>query len=468
MSPFLSFVVTMLIFAGGVGFYFFWKNVRRNRLIGQLETKLFSIRIPKVSDEKKDLKKEIAVSEQLFNSIISFGSSVAFEVAVPHVGKEIHFYASVPARFAEPFRKQIQSLWSDSIVEAAEDYNIFNYSGVSAGAIVSEKERFVLPIRTYEEMEADSFLPILGGFANINDVGEGGAVQFVIRPAGKNFKKEIQSVLKNLKKGSKLRDVLKGGANFNLSEVSEALRGKSKKDKDQIVKADEEEVKIISSKLAKPLFEVNIRIAASAPSQFQADSILDGLMAGFSQVAAPDRNEFKVTRVKSNNREFFHNYSFRAFSSKGAIALTSGEIASIFHLPTSSTDIPNVKYVKSREAPPPPNLPKTGVLIGRSVFRGEAIDIRISDDDRRRHLYLIGQTGTGKSNLLANMAADDVRNGKGIAVIDPHGDLMEDILGLVPRNRMQDVIVFDPGDIANPVGLNMLEYDFHRPEEKTF
>ena len=468
MSPFLSFVITILIFAGGVGFWFFWKSARRKRLIGQLEMKLFSIRIPKVSDEKKDIKKEIAVSEQLFNSVISFNSPVAFEVAVPHVGKEIHFYASIPARFAEPFRKQIQSLWSDSIVEAAEDYNIFNYGGVSVGAVVSEKERFVLPIRTYEEMEADSFLPVLGGFAKINDVGEGGAVQFVIRPAGNNLKKESQSAVKALKKGWKLGNIIKGGASVSLLDVSEALRGKSKKDENQTVKVDEEAVKLMSSKLMKPLFEVNVRIVASAPSQFQADSILDGLMAGFSQVAAPNRNEFKVTQVSNNDRDFFHNYSFRAFSSKEAMVLNSGEVASIFHLPTSSTDIPNVKYVKSREAAPPPNLPKNGVLIGRSVFRGETIDIRISDDDRRRHLYLIGQTGTGKSNLLANMAAGDVRNGKGIAVIDPHGDLVEDILGLMPRNRMQDVIVFDPGDIANPVGLNMLEYDFHRPEEKTF
>ncbi len=468
MSPFFSIILTALIFAAGAGFYFFWKANQRKRLASQLETKLVSIRIPKSISEDKDLKKEINISEQLLNSIAAFRTPVAFEIAVPYIGNEIHFYASMPARFADAFVKQIHSLWNDSIVEAAEDYNIFNYAGVSVGATVSQKERFVLPIRTYEEVEADTFLPILGGLARINEVGEGGSVQFIIRPAAKKLKKEAQSTLRVLKKGWKLGDVLKNSFNPSLSDFSDALKGSAKKEVKEPPRADEEAVKVINAKLTKPLFEVNVRIVASAPSQFQAESILDGLTAGFSQLSAPNRNEFRVERVKESNREFFHNYSFRGFNPKETMVLNSGELASIFHLPVSSTDIPNIKYVKSREAPPPADLSKEGVLIGQSIFRGDIREIRIADDDRRRHVYMIGQTGTGKSNLLINMVVSDIRNGKGVAVIDPHGDLVEDILGLVPKDRYQDIIVFDPGDIDNPVGLNMLEYDFRRPEEKTF
>jgi hypothetical protein len=468
MSPFFSFIITALIFAGGIASYFFWRSARRKRLVSQLETKLVLIRIPKAGGEGKDLKKEIAVSEQLLNSVAAFGAPVAFEIAVPHVGKEIHFYASMPARLADAFVKQIHSLWNDSVVEAAEDYNIFNYAGVSAGAAIALKERFVLPIRTYDEVDADTFLPILGGLNNINEIGEGGAIQFVIRPAGKKFKKEAQGALRSLKKGWKLGDVLKSNFNVSLSDFSDALKGSAKNDEKKESRMDEEAVKVLNAKLTKPFFEVNVRVVASAPSQFQADSILNGLTAGFSQLSAPNRNEFRIVRVKENDREFFHDYSFRGFDPQRAVVLNSGELASIFHLPVSSTDIPNVKYVKSREAPPPPNLSKKGVLIGRSVFRGETIDVKVSDDDRRRHIYMIGQTGTGKSNLLKNMIAEDIRAGKGVAVIDPHGDLVEDVLGLIPKNRSEDVIVFDPGDIDNPVGLNMLEYDFRRPEEKTF
>ncbi|TSA45628.1 DUF87 domain-containing protein [bacterium] len=467
MSPFLSIILTVIIFAGGIGFYFFWTAAWKKRLIGQLETKLFSIRVPQEVQEGRDPKKEINISEQLFNSVNAFNVPIAFEIAVPHVGKEICFYASIPGRFAEAFKKQIHSLWTNSIIEDVGDYNIFNYAGVSVGAKISQKERFVLPIRTYDEANSDTFTPILGGLAKINEVGEGGAVQFVVKPAGKKFKKESQSAIKVLKKGWKVGDVLKAGSGVSFSDFSEALHGTKKDDKNP-VKVDEEMVKVMDSKAAKQFFEVNVRVVASAPSQFQADSILDGISAGFSQFSIPNRNEFKITKVRAGDRDFFHDYSFRAFDSKGAMILNSGELASIFHLPTPFTEIPNVRYVKSREAPPPANLPKEGVLVGQSFFRGEKIDVRISDDDRRRHIYVIGQTGTGKSNLMVNMASEDIRRGKGVAVIDPHGDLVEDILGLVPKNRLEDVIVFDPGDISDPVGLNMLEYDFMRPEEKTF
>lgn len=467
MSPFLSFLLTFLIFAGGVGFYFYWKAERRKRLVRGLETKLFLIRVPAGSGEEKDFKKEINVSEQFFNSIAAFKEPIAFEVAVSHVGREISFFASVPAKFADAFIKQIQSIWSDSIVEAAEEYNIFNYSGAVSAATVLLKQRFILSLKTYEEAESDTFLPILGGLAKISDIGEGGALQFIVCPARKDRKKEAQGVLKSLKKGWKLGDILGDQLSFSLSNFTDSVSGKVEKKPEKPV-VDEEAVKLINGKLAKPLFEVNARIVASAPSQFQADSILDGLTAGFSQFAVPNRNEFKITRVKSGDRDFFHKYSFRDFDKNKTMTLNSGELASVFHLPTSTTNIPNIKMVKAREAAPPVSLPKEGLLIGRSVFRGESTDVRIADDDRRRHIYMVGQTGTGKSNLLVNMVSDDIRKGKGVAVIDPHGDLAEDILSLIPKNRLEDVIYFSPGHLSNPVGLNMLEYDFSRPEEKTF
>jgi type IV secretory pathway TraG/TraD family ATPase VirD4 len=148
--------------------------------------------------------------------------------------------------------------------------------------------------------------------------------------------------------------------------------------------------------------------------------------------------------------------------------LSSEEIASFFHLPAASTETPKIKWLKSKEAPPPPNLPKGGVLIGESVFRGETKPVYITDDDRRRHVYLVGQTGTGKSTLLGNMFFEDLKQGKGLAVIDPHGDLVQNALGFVPKERLDDLIYFDPGDLERPLGLNMLDYNLNRPEEKTF
>jgi hypothetical protein len=148
--------------------------------------------------------------------------------------------------------------------------------------------------------------------------------------------------------------------------------------------------------------------------------------------------------------------------------LTSEEAASMFHLPTPMTDIPRVRFLSFKEAPPPSNLPKEGVILGENHFRGGAYEMRISPQDRQRHLYIIGQTGTGKSVLLSNLAGQDIVSGGGICLIDPNGDLFTDVLGRVPKRRIKDLIIFDPSDLDRPLGLNMLEYDPRYPEHKTF
>jgi hypothetical protein len=465
MSFIINFAIVVILILLGVAFYFVWKHWRKQKLIKELEIQLFLIKIPQVKEENVDFKKEIALSEQLFGALSSLGEPFIFEAAVPYVGQEICFYAAVPGRFREVLARQVQALWSAAIVEPTGDYNIFNYAGAALGATVAQRERFVLPIATYEEAENDTFLSVLGGLARVNEVGEGAAIQVVARPAGKHFKKEVQTVLKSLKNGAKLSEVLSMKMDITVKDLVEGFRGTLEKNREPKA-VDEEAVKVINAKLSKPLFEVNLRLVASAPSEMQASSLLDGLTAGLAQFDALNRNGFKVS-VARNPRNLLHTFSFREFNPKEAMILTGAELASIFHLPTATTAIPRIKFLKSREAPPPPNLPKEGVLIGDSVFQGETREVRVADEDRGRHIYLIGQTGTGKSNLLMNMAVEDIARGKGIAVIDPHGDLVEDILGLVPPSRRDDTIVFEPGDLSRPLGLNMLEYDPARPEEKT-
>jgi type IV secretory pathway TraG/TraD family ATPase VirD4 len=113
-------------------------------------------------------------------------------------------------------------------------------------------------------------------------------------------------------------------------------------------------------------------------------------------------------------------------------------------------------------------LPEQGILMGKSSFRGEERAVRIAPSDRRRHVYMVGQTGTGKSYGMTNMVIQDIKNGSGVGIIDPHGDLIEQILTYIPKERAEDVILFNPGDLERPMGLNMLEYDINKPEQKTF
>ena len=292
----------------------------------------------------------------------------------------------------------------------------------------------------------------------------------MFRPAPKDAKKTIQKYIELLKKGESLKKVFGGGLPGGLSDVGEAFNPKSKeeaeKQKSERV-VDDEAVKALTAKIVKPLFEVNVRLIASAGSQFQADDVLGGLASGFNQFASPTRNEFKLIKPR-NPKKLVDHFIFREFSSGEAMILSAEEIASFYHLPISSTETPHVKWLKSKEAPPPENLPKQGLLLGESVFRGQTRPIYMTDEDRRRHLYIIGQTGTGKTTMIDNLVMQDIQNGKGVCVVDPHGELAEHALSFVPASRIDDVIYFNPGDITRPLGLNMLDFNFERPEEKTF
>ena len=466
---FLFFV--LLAVALGAGIYFLVKFFGGRRLRDSLKMVLLSVKIHKEiteSSAQKDFKHEINLTEQLLSGLASLKKPFVLEIAVPHIGEEIRFYLSVPRLVREVAVKQIHGIWTNaSVEEADDDYNIFNPSGATAGAYLKQDENYALPIRTYQEIGMDTFSAIVGSFSKMNEVGEGAAMQIVARPASKESKKRFESYLRSLKRGEPLKRVFGHGFPFGAEEMKEAFNPKGEEAQKAEKVVDEEAIKALTAKTAKPLFEVNVRLLTSAPTSFQANDILDGLTAGFTQFGSPMRNDFKIVKPR-NSSKLVYDFSFRNFNNGQAMILNSEEIASFYHMPISSTETPRVKWLKSREAPPPSNLPDKGVLIGKSVFRGQSKDIYITDDDRRRHIYVIGQTGTGKSTLLGNMIVDDIKKGKGVAIIDPHGDLAENALSYVPQNRIDDVIYFDPGDIQRPLGLNMLEYNFNRPEEKTF
>jgi hypothetical protein len=454
--------------------FFIFKFYKKTKIKKSLEYALFLIQIPRPSLKKegeagRDFKSEINLSEQLITNLSSLKEPFVFEVAVHHFGEEIHFYLSIPKKYSEIATKQIQGLWPGaSVLRIYDDYTIFTPNNYNTGAYLTLNKNYSLPIRTYQEIGLDTVSSILGAFSKINEVGEGACMQIILKPESE-AKKSIQSNLKYLKQGGSPEKVFSGPKLFDISlkEFSEMVSPPSeeKKEKEKII--DEDAVKALESKLTKPLFKANVRIVVSAPSMFQANDILDAILAGFSQFGAPRRNSFKVIKPK-NPKKLIYDFIFRNFDESKAMILSTEEICSFFHLPISLTDTPKLKWLKAKEAPPPPNLPKEGLLIGESSFRGESKPVYILPEDRMRHIYIIGQTGTGKSTLLANMFIEDIKAGKGIAVIDPHGDLVENALGFIPKERLEDVIYFDPGDTQRPLGLNMLDYNFNRPEEKTF
>ena len=443
-------------------FYFFKK-----REIHSLDLRLMRISMPR--EEKKedaDLHKEINISEQLFSSLLSIRVPFSFEVAVHHSGEEIYFYVAVPLEKKDFVARQIQGLFPDARVDEVGEYNIFSPTGGAAGAYLSLDKSPFLPIRSYEESEVDTFAQILSNMSKLQDVGEGAAVQVLVRPAPDFVLKNSLSAIEQLKKGGKLKDILKRSL-ISVKDVTDTFKTKKDSDKPEAKIIDEEAVKVLQSKISKPLFSVNVRIISSGESRDRAEDILMSLGGTYAQFAGPLRNEIKVVKPRDLKR-LFYQFSFREFDENHVLHLNAAELAGLFHLPTFTTKAPRIKWLNTKESEPPQSLPSEGVVIGESVFRGERKLVRLTPDDRRRHLYVIGQTGTGKSGLMINSVVQDMEDGKGVCVIDPHGELIDDVLARVPKDRIDDIIVFDPGDIERPVALNMLEFDASRPEQKTF
>ncbi|MFA6254239.1 MAG: type IV secretory system conjugative DNA transfer family protein [Candidatus Paceibacterota bacterium] len=461
----LVIILVALALAGLV--YWYW---RRHRKWDSLNLKILSIKIPRANDQEKvDFLKEINLTEQLFNSLSALKQPFVFELSVKNVGEEIGFFLSVPRSVADFAKREIQGFFLDAKVEEVSDYTIFQPQGTAVAGYLSLDKEYFLPIGTYQEVQVDIFAPILSTLSRINERDEGVSIQLVLRPAPEKTKKTLVWAAEKLKRGVKFSEV-SSIDRIGLKDFEREWNGKPKpKEADAGLppKIDEEMVKAVGLKLAKPLFEVNVRLVTSAIDPNRAEDMFVALSSAFAKLASPIRNGFKIIKPKKI-RPLIFDYVFRDFNKAQMMILNTEELASIFHLPTHTSDVPNVSWLRSKEAPPPEVVPKEGLKLGDSVFRGTTKEVRITDEDRRRHLYIIGQTGTGKSVLIQNLAMQDMVENKGICVIDPHGETIEKILAYVPKDRIDDIIIFDPGDRQRPLGLNMLEYDPNKPEEKTF
>ena len=463
-----------------------WRPRKRSEISGALQMILFRVLLPREENppageaKKKEPKDIMASMEQFYAAFSSlrvpwfsrvrFGNpAVVFEMSVPHVGEEVIFYVSIPRLYAPFFSNQLHSYFSSAKIDEIEDYNLFHPTGVSIGAVARLTAHPVLSLRTYADLGEDPLAAITGAFAKIKTVGEGAAIQVIVRPAAKPIYQKAKHIAKKIRAGEPLREAL-GGFQVELARAlsSSPSDPQKKLEATKPKTPDEELAKQVEQKASRPAFDVNIRLIASAATPEETIAIMNGLEAAFGQFANPQGNEIKFYSLGGRALEdLLYRFSFRLFSDNYRMYLSATELASIFHFPYAGFQQPNVLYLKARESSPPVNMPAEGLLLGESVFRGDRRAVHLTDDDRRRHLYIIGQTGTGKSVFLKEMARQDIQSGKGICFIDPHGDAVETLLGYIPKDRLEDVIYFNPGDIERPMGLNFLEYDPSHPEQKS-
>lgn len=431
-------------------------------------------------------REEIGAMEQLLSSLANmrskrslFGSSIPFsislEIANPSDSEEIFFYVSFPKKYRENIEKQVHSFFPNASIETIEDYTIFRPKSFVATATLSLKATPALPVLTYQEMKVDPLNEITNAMSKLQTEMEGAALQLVLSPASAGWRNEGRSIAHEMQQGKRLKDAKNQSLGSKLTNEMgtvfvNALLGKNgdsnkNNERVQLTPEEQELVKAIEQKTKKPAFYVNIRLLSSADTQERATTILSQLENAFSQFERSDINYFQI-KERSQTKKIGFQYIMRFFNRTGAMLLGIEEIASIYHFPISTTTTPKIKWLKAGSAPPPVLIPREGILLGYNDYRNVITDVRLSQSDRRRHLYVIGQTGVGKSVFLTELTKQDVREGRGVCYIDPHGDAIEDILSAVPKERIEDVIYFDPSDTGRPFGLNMLEYD--KPEQKTF
>lgn len=376
----------------------------------------------------------------------------------------IRYYAIVPAVLTETVRQAIQSAYPTARVEEKREENIFRGGGginAVAGAELTLNKESYLPIATYEETKRDAQMALLNALGSVGK-GEGATVQILFRPAQKNWSEKAKQYIDNLQKGKKTKTVGGNLGDFAMDLIKapwEVPGEHEKTEQTTLSSIKQDEIAAITNKMRYPTFETLIRVIASSASEPRSQAIMGGIVSSFSQFNSPELNGFKVNTLKEP-KKLVIDYTFRFFPVriKNNI-LNSVELASIFHLPeqnaipTSSVERQLVKQVDG-----PAKLATEGLFLGTNEYRGNKKPIYLQEKDRRRHMYVIGQTGMGKSVFLENLAFQDMCDGRGFAFIDPHGDAVEALLKRVPEERIDDVIYFDPADIEHPVGMNMFEF----------
>ncbi len=490
----VSLICLFGFFLFGLSFFLFKKHFQEKEKIPRsLDTITFKIEVPKEKGKKEEEIRDtkeltqiyLGVAEQFFASlynikeegfknIISGQHHLSFEIATK--GEEISFYLEVPFKFKDLMEKQIHSYYPESHIEEIKGYNIFTSQAHAVAAQLTLKKSHIYPIKTYKSLETDPLNGITNALSKLGK-DDGAAIQIIIRPAGEKWRKSAQNKSKQIQEGktggfdaSLLASKTSEGLSKVLGSVSNPSQAVKTQNKDikepvKLTPSQEATVSALDEKASKVGFETVIRcVASSVESQQKAQMYLTNIINAFVQFNSPELNSFKVAKIKNNN-DLVNSYIFRYFTGPKVI-LNSEELASIFHFPNILTDTPNIDWLLSKKASPPSYLPEEGPVLGESIYRGVKNQIRISPRDRRQHMYVIGKSGVGKSTLLREMIKYDIKDGKGVGVIDPHGDLIEDILSIIPKERAEDVILFDPSDTERPMGLNLLEYK--TPAQKDF
>ena len=487
VAIFLVLVIGIIIAA----FFIYRSFVRRKfKLPVEYQPVVLLVTVPKEASKKGDasniegidqIREQISWAENLWAQIGGLKPDKGFKVwlygrhdhfSLEIVAREglIFFYVVVPRKFVVFFEQQMQAQYPHVNIEQTQDYNLFEPKSFVSGSSLSLNKNSVLSLKTYKTSETDPLNSITNVLSKL-DKQDGAVIQVLIRPANKAWRKKGVEIASTAQTGKPIKDLLGGKSSSNpWGTMAGAGKGVvdffgTKKPEDEMAQdnyrlspKEDEMVKNIQDKISKAGLETQIRIVTSSLQEQTSTTYLSNILNSFAQYNIYEYgNSFKVSNKKTDF--VVSNYIHRSFVEKDKSVLNTEELASIFHLPLPSCETPNINWLGARKAAAPVNLPQEGVILGTNEYRGKESLVRLASEDRMRHSYIIGMTGTGKSTLMVNMIVQDIQDGHGCCYIDPHGENIEDIMQAIPPERLDDVIYFNPADSEFPMGLNMLEAD---------
>ena len=448
------------------------------------------IHLPPSSDDKevgsrdiRDITYETVSQAQTMYNVIASTATKGFHSRLygqRHITFEIvandgliHYYTAVPYVLLDNVKQAIMAAYPTARLEEVEEINLFSRVGKISGTLGGEltlTKPYTFPIATYKDTKRDAMGAILNALS-MAQRGDGVAVQILLRPARDGWTRKIEDRVQDIRDGKKGASSGRRGPDWGyFAQILEALwKPPTASDRENEVKqlsgTDQTKVEAMEEKARHAGYEVMIRLIASTPSVGRSQALLTSLQSAFSLFNSPTGNGFKFTPT-NNIEDFVTSYIMRFFpAERSSDILNTVELASIFHLP-NQTNIPSSQVERQtfKEVDGPTQQMTDGLLLGYNVFRGVKKPIRLSTDDRRRHVYVMGSTGMGKSVFLERLALQDMMEGRGFAFIDPHGDTVEKLLQIVPKERVNDIIYFNPADMEHPIGMNLFEIDPNDPD----
>ena len=394
------------------------------------------VRLPKDNEIKID------AAEQMFASLYSVKKDgwfhwlqpedlISFEIVA--LKEDLAFYINCPRKIQDLVEKQVHGAYPGADIREVDEVNIFSEKGRVAFASLKLEKADYFPIKAYKELPTDGLSLITSAMSKMGD-GEGAVLQILLQPESRRWQERGYSYMQHEKK----READPEKATY---------------------KHDPKKMEMIDSKISKPGFRVSIRIVVSSTNAATAQSHLNNIVGAFAQFTSPQNNFKKVTLFMKHLFMIDFIYRYMPILTRGTMILNSEELATIFHFPNKTVETHHIRWLNAKTAPAPSNIPHSGLRLGKSRYRGQEREIFMGLDDRRRHMYIIGKTGTGKSEFLKEMILQDIEAGHGVCAIDPHGEFVEDLLQLIPPERAEDVVYFNPSDLDRPMGMNIMEAD---------